>query len=433
MAAAPARLIDPALPRVLILSLVFPPDGVSTAEIMGDLAAELSARGHSVTVVTTTPHYNRDAAAEQRQPRRRCWGSLLQRSDYHGVPVLHVAMPAKSSSVVARLAAWIGFHAVSTLAALIAVDRPDVIVTPSPPLTIGVSAWIIGLLRGGRYVYNVQEIYPDIAVNLGALRNRRMIAMLEALERFVYKKAAAVTVIAPRMRTRLVEKGVSAAKVRVIPNFVDLDRVVEAPRHNEFSRAHRLDEVFAVTYAGNMGPAQGLDVLLEAARILADEPAVRLLLVGDGILREQLSGEAAALPSRNVVVLAYQPNALMPQIYGASDISIVAQAAATGSDAIPSKAYRIMASKRPILAITDPHSDLGALVRDAGCGAVVAPGDPAAVAQVIRGALANRAAWQAMGARGRDYVMSRYTRAAIGGEYDALVRAVASSPDAARA
>jgi colanic acid biosynthesis glycosyl transferase WcaI len=415
------------LANVLILSLVFPPDSVSTAEIMGDLAAELRARGHTVTVVTTMPHYNRDAAAERLQPMRPYWGSLLRRSDYRGITVLHVAMPPKTPSVPRRILAWIGFHVVSTVAGLVAVPRPDVILAPSPPLSIGVSAWLIASIRRAHFIYNVQEIYPDIAVNLGALRNRRLIAALEALERFVYAKASLVTVIAPRMRTRLLTKGVPEAKVRVVPNFVDLDRVVEAPRDNDFARAHGLQHVFTITYAGNMGPAQGLEIVLEAARLLADERRVRFLLIGEGMLRERLTRDAAALPSRNVVVLPYQPNALMPQIYGASDISLVPQAAATGSDAIPSKVYRIIASRRPLIAVTEAGSDLAALVRDAACGVIVAPGDAAGLARTVREALAYRSVWSEMGSRGREYVVARYTRGVIGGEYDALVRAVAGA------
>jgi putative colanic acid biosynthesis glycosyltransferase WcaI len=220
--------------------------------------------------------------------------------------------------------------------------------------------------------------------------------------------------------------------VHVIPNFVDPDRVVEAPRDNEFSRAHGLQDRFAITYAGNMGPAQGLDIVLEAARLLVDEPSVRFLLIGEGMLRAQLARDAAALPNRNVSLLPYQPNALMPQIYGASDVSLVPQAAATGSDAIPSKVYRIMASKRPLIAITERESDLAALVRDAKCGTVVPPGDAPQLAQVVRDAVHRPIAWQEMGARGREYVMARYARAVVGAEYDALVRAVAAGDGGAR-
>jgi colanic acid biosynthesis glycosyl transferase WcaI len=413
--------------EVLILSLVFPPDSVSTGEIMGDLARELRDRGHRVTVLTTVPHYNPDPSAGARQPLRPFWGRLLQRSDYHGITVYHVQMPAKSPSVAGRILGWIGFHVVSTVAGVVTVPKPDVILAPSPPLSIGVSAWIIALVRRARFIYNVQEIYPDIAVNLGALKNATAIRALEALERFVYRKAALVTVIAERMRGRLIAKGVPPGKVQVVPNFVDLDRLTPVARDNPFSRQHDLTEAFSVTYAGNMGPAQGLDTVIDAARLLsAADGSIRFLLIGEGTLRPALTTAAASLPAGNVTVLPYQPNELMPQIYSASDVSLVPQAAATGSDAIPSKVYRIMATGRPLIAVTDPQSDLAALVRDAGCGVVVPPGDGAALADVVRRAAADRATWDAMGRRGRAHVAAHYARPVIAAEYDKLVRATAS-------
>jgi putative colanic acid biosynthesis glycosyltransferase WcaI len=415
--------------NVMILSLVFPPDRVSTAEIMADLAEDLRDRGHAVTVLTTIPHYNPDdgGAAAERQPLRPYWSWLLQRSEYHGIPVYHAAIPAKTPSVVQRILGWIGFHAVSTLAGVISVARPDVILVPSPPLSIGLSAWIIAVLRRARFVYNVQEIYPDIAVNLGALKNKSAISVLEALERFVYRKAAAVTVIAARMRDRLVAKGVPAEKVHVIPNFVDLGRLTPVPRDNEFSKRLHLENTFSVTYAGNMGPAQGLDIVIEAARLLSESDGnIRFLLIGEGMLREPLASSADTLPLKNVSVLPYQPNSMMPAIYCASDICLVPQAAATGSDAIPSKVYRIMAAARPLVAVTDPQSDLAGLVRQAQCGVVVEPGDAARLAGVVRQAIENRAEWEAMGLRGRAHVAGHYSREVVSANYDALIRAVAS-------
>jgi colanic acid biosynthesis glycosyl transferase WcaI len=379
-------------------------------------------------VLTTAPHYNRDATAEARQPLRPFWGTLLRRSDYQGVPVYHAAMPGKTPSVVKRIAGWLGFHLVSTIAGLFVIPRPDVMLVPSPPLSIGLSAWIIGALRRAPFVYNVQEIYPDIAVNLGALKNATAIRALEALERFVYRKAAVVTVIAPRMRDRLLAKAVVPAKVRVIPNFVDLARLTPVGRDNAFSRRHDLGAVFSVTYAGNMGPAQGLDIVIEAARRLTlADGAIRFLLIGNGMLQEPLAAAAAALPLRNVGVLPYQPNSMRPEIYGASDVCLVAQAAATGSDAIPSKVYRIMASGRPLIAVTEAHSDLAVLVRDAQCGVSVEPGDAQQLAETLRRAVKDRQEWEGMGARGRAHVAAHYSRATIAGQYDALLRDVAGS------
>lgn len=413
--------------RVLILSLVFPPDSVSTAEIMGDLAVDLRDRGDTVLVVTTTPHYNRDAEAEARQPMRNVWGRLLQRSEYQGIPVYHVAMPAKGRSVAKRIAAWTGFHAISTTVGVCLVERPDIILAPSPPLSIGASAWIVALFRRARYVYNVQEIYPDIAVSLGALKSRPLIRMLEMLERFVYRRSSAVTVIAPRMRERLIDKGVPGDKVHVIPNFVDLARLTPAQRSNDFSRRHGLDGVFSVTYAGNMGPAQGLDIVIDAARQLPDDGRAKFLLIGDGIEREALTRRAAAVDGHAVTVIPYQPNALMPQIYGASDLCLVTQAAATGSDAIPSKVYRIMASAKPIVAVTDDRSDLAALVRAAGCGAVVTPGDSKGLAQIVADASREADAWRRMGERGRAHVEAHYARAIVTGQYHDLIGRLATA------
>jgi len=420
VAAAGARLN---LSNVLILSLVFPPDSVSTAEIMGDLAVDLRTRGHDVAVLTTTPHYNRDPVLERAQPLSPHWGPLLRRSDYGGIPVFHVPMPAKTRSVPIRLLGWVGFHAVSVVAGAIMRRAPDVILVPSPPLSNGVAAWIIGRLRRAPFIYNVQEIYPDIAINLGALRSQPLIRMLSALERFVYRKAAAISVIAPRMRERLVAKGVPAAKIDVIPNFVDLGRLAPTPRLNEFSRRCDLDRVFTVTYAGNIGPAQGLEIAIDAARLLSDQPQVRFLIIGEGMMRKTLEAAAATLPS-GVQLMEYQPNALMPQIYGASDLCLVTQAAATGSDAIPSKVYRIMASGRPVVAVTESSSDLAALVRSADCGAVVEPGDAAGLAAVVRDAVRAPGEWQEKAARGRAHVAERYDRGTISDRYDALIRQV---------
>ncbi|CAN5826913.1 hypothetical protein BH18ACI5_BH18ACI5_07450 [soil metagenome] len=146
------------LANVLILTLVFPPDSVSTAEIMADLALDLRDRGHSVTVLTTAPHYNRDATAEARQPLRPFLGRLLRRSDYQGVPVYHAAMPGKTPSVLKRIAGWLGFHLVSTIAGLVVIQRPDVMLVPSPPLSIGLSACVVNSLLRAPFVYNFPEI-----------------------------------------------------------------------------------------------------------------------------------------------------------------------------------------------------------------------------------------------------------------------------------
>jgi colanic acid biosynthesis glycosyl transferase WcaI len=414
--------------NVLFLSLVFPPDAVSTAQIMGELAADLRRHGHTITVVTTAPHYNRDAQAAARQPLRARFGGLVKMSDFQGVPVYHAWMPRKTPRVFPRLLAWLQFHLVSTLVGLWVSPRPDVLIVPSPPLTIGLSAWVIGRLRRAPYIYNVQEIYPDIAVNLGVLRNRRAIRALEGLERFVYDRAAAVTVIASRMRQRLIDKGVEPRKVHVIPNFVDLGDLRPGEKQNAFSTAWHLADAFVVTYAGNLGPAQGLETFVDAAALLRDEPDLQCLLVGSGTSGSALQQRVDAHRLSGCRLIPHQPYSAVPDIYGASDVCLVAQAAHTGCDAIPSKVYRIMACGRPVIACTDPASDLAQLITDAGAGVVVAPGSALALAEAMRDAARNRAAWAAMGRAGRAYVEQHYGRERVSLRYHELVARLAPPP-----
>ena len=293
--------------HILVLSLVFPPDNVSTAVIMGELSADLTKAGHDVTVVTTVPHYNRDREAEAHQPLVRQWGPLLYRSEFQGVRVLHVAMPRKGRSKLFRLLAWTQFHVLSLIVALALVRRVDVILTPSPPLTIGVCAWLLGCVYRAPFVYNVQELYPDIAITLGAIRSPWITAPLFALERFVYARARSITVIASRMRQRILQKSVPPDKVRLIPNFVDIEDIAPLPKANEFSCQHGLKDDFVVTYAGNMGPAQGLETVLEAASLLRHESGLRFLLVGEGILVNRLKDLVRDRGLENVLILPHQP------------------------------------------------------------------------------------------------------------------------------
>lgn len=410
--------------KVLLLSLVFPPDAVSTAQLMGELMTDLRDQGHDVTVITTTPHYNRDLEAEKQQPLSR-FAVFFKRSSFHGMTVYHCLMPPKGRNVAGRLMAWMLFHVLSILVATLFVRRCEIVFAPSPPLTIGLCAWIVSLLHRARTIYNVQELYPDIAVSLGIISNPGLIRLLDALASFIYSRSTVVTVIAPHMRRKLLEKGVPPGKVLTIPNFVDLDNLFPQPRKNAFSAAHALDDAFVVSYAGNMGAAQGLETLVEAAEILRHESSIRFLLLGDGNLRDSLRTRVLESQLSNVTFLDYQPFSAMGQIYAASDLCIVPLAAGAGLDAVPSKVYRIMACARPVLAITDPESDLADLVAVSGGGERIAAGDAEAIAAFLRSAAKERKRWQEKGEAGRRYVIEHHSRPVVTSTYGDLVTRIA--------
>lgn len=414
--------------RALFLTLTFPPDNVSTGHLMADIATGLVGKGHEVVVVTSVPHYNHDGSAESSQPLRRKWGKLVQQSTLDGVDVLHVWMPHKGSKVAVRLLSWVWFHLVSTVVALVSVRRIDVVVaTSTPPLTIGISAWLIGLRHGAPYVYNVQELYPDVAEALGAMKNRLAIRAAKGLERLVYRTATAVTAISEQIRAAVISTGAPAEKVHLIPNFVDLEFLTPLPKNNAFAREHGLVEKFVVSYAGNMGVPQRLDLVLDAAKLVGDNSDIVFVMAGNGAVRHLLEARIAGEEIRNVTLLPHQPYELVPQIYAASDISLVTLDSGIGSHALPSKVYRIMACGRPVLAVADPGSDLAELVGESGCGATV-EGAATAIAAAVRNAYNGREALELQGAAGRGFVTENYSRQLVVDRYERLLADLVSGP-----
>ena len=406
--------------RILIHTLVFSPDGVSTAYLMSDLARELVRRGHRVVVLTTTPHYNAEPGSLARQPISPVWGSLLGRSDFNGIPVFHVTMPAKGRKLLARAFDYVRFHLVSLAASVRTVGPYDIVIAPSPPLSIGVIAWLQGMMRSAPAVYNVQEIYPDFLIHQGLIRRGWQIATLRALERFVYARSAMIVSISEWFARTIVARGVPREKVTVIPNFVDAELYRPLPRQNPFARAHGLAESFTVLYAGNLGLSQDWDSVLHAAEQLRTKP-ILFALVGDGARRAWLETEVERRRLANVRLLGYQSRELMPEINASSDVGTIPMKHTSTSDTFPSKIYTIMACGKPVVVSADPDSELAWLVQEAACGQVVLPEDPVAYTDAIARAFADRQGLAGAGARGREFVARRYSKEIVGEAYARLV------------
>jgi putative colanic acid biosynthesis glycosyltransferase WcaI len=411
--------------KILVLSLVFPPDNVSTAHIVGRLAHEFVERGHEVVVLTSTPHYHPDPL-DARAGLTPVFGRLVCRSGSPGLTAYHVWMPPKNRPLGWRLLAWFWFHLITAVLGCVVGRRASVILAPTPPLTIGCEAWWLGRWHRIPFVYNVQEVHPDVAFALGAVRRPWLIRWLKRLESWVYARAAYITVIGSGMRDNLLAKGVPERKLEIISNFVDPDELPIRPRVNPFGVSHGLVDRFVVSYAGNLGVPQGLTTVLDAASLLASCTEIVFVLIGDGSAAGDLQRRAAQQHLTNVTFLPFQPYSAVPDIYAASDISLVPQAEGTGLYGLPSKIYRIMACGRPILGICDPTSEVAELITRADCGGVVGPNDPEALARAVRRAYDDRASWNNKGARGRQFVVEQFSVNRVAEAYTALLTRAAS-------
>jgi colanic acid biosynthesis glycosyl transferase WcaI len=333
-------------------------------------------------------------------------------------------MPDKHCNKLLRIASWLSFHLLSTIIGVCIRFKSDVILVPSPPLSIGINACVIAWLTRSRYIYNVQELYPDIAVNLGVIKHKGLIRLLAAVERFIYNRSAAVTAITESIQNKVVARIRDPQKARLIPNYVDFADVVEAPRINAFSQQYQIEKQFVVTYAGNLGIPQNLAILVEAGKLLSGQDGISILIIGDGTekgdLRQRVNRDAIT----NVQVIDYQSYSMMPLIYAATDVFYVGQNLDAHSDGIPSKSYRIMANKKPIVAVTTPDSDLAQCLRTSGGGVVVASNDPADLATAILAMKASGIDLKKQGKKAFEYVTQAFERSHVSRQYDQLIQSI---------
>jgi len=402
--------------KILLLTLYFAPDVAANAVIMTELAEELNALGHQVTVVTAFPHY----AGNIIDHRYR--GRLIQRDEHKGIRIIRTYLytsPHKRRLRV-RLLSYFSFHMFSTLASLFTGPQ-DIILAPSPPLTIGLSAYIISRVKRIPYVYNVQDIYPDVVVKLGILKKPWVITLSRWLERFVYAGARHITVLSEGFRANLLRKGVPSEKLTVIPNFVDVDFIRPLSRDNGFRHRFGLDDRFVVLYAGNLGHSQSLEHVLECAALLQDRQDIAFVIVGNGSCKPHLEARARQMKLCNVHFIPFQPRRDVPDIYATADVSLVPLRKGIALDSVPSKAYTIMASARPVVAAVDPGSDTWNLVEQAQCGLCVEPENPHALADAILALYADPSLREHLGRNGRQHVVQHYTRQVVAQQYHELL------------
>lgn len=364
--------------RILLLSTYFRPDIASTGVIMAKLAEEFVSKGHEVTVVTSVPHY--DINRVWPEYSRRLVHS--ERSGALRIYRLYTYVAQDKANVFQRILAYGSFNLLSILRG-ITLPKHDVILVPSPPLSNGIIADLLGRISCTPYVYNVQDIWPDVAVRAGVLKNPRWIRRLERMERYVYRRAAGLAVISDGFRSNLLAKGVPEEKISVIPNFIDTDFIAPRPRRNSFSARHGLDEKFVVLFAGNMGFSQGLEFVIDAAAQLQDVPDIQFLMVGNGAGRESAEKHLAKLGIGNVRFLPFQPQEDLPEMYGSADVCLIPLRRGFTTESVPCKLFSIMAAGKPAVAAVDEGSETWTLLQRSQCGLCVEPEDATSLAKAV--------------------------------------------------
>ena len=399
--------------NLVVVTPHFAPDFAPTGEVVTRIVDELTRRGHRIEVITSLPWYREhkvEPGYEGRLYRYEDtpWGRITRINPF----------PAQDKRALLRRGlAFVGFSAIT---AWMGSRGPDVngVLALSPPLTLPLAGLAIARRRNAPLVFNVQDIYPDVAVELGVLNHPRLIKTAHRLERFCYERADAVTVLGEDLQSNVAAKTSHPERVRVIPNFVDTELIRPSDRENSYRKEFGLENKIVVMYAGNVGLSQSLDLVLDAASALAYDDDLVFVINGQGAQRPRLEKQAADLG--NVRFIDTQPAARLPEVLAAADLHLVTLKRGLAKSSVPSKTYSILASGRPLIASVDEGSEVARVVERAGAGVAVPPEDAEAFTKAIRSLIDSPQELERMGVAGRSFVEDWASPAAVAHAYEEL-------------
>lgn len=406
--------------KVLIHSLVFNPDGVSTAYLYGDIAKSLKDQGFEVVVLTTTPHYNKVDSQIKKQPLKwKIWG-LLKESAFGNIKVYHVPQK-KFKSTILRLVGFVYWHIVSFFSAL-SIKNVDIILSPSPPLTIGLLNVWLGKIKGAKVVYNVQEVYPDILGKSDSL----IYKTLSKMEHYIYDKSNAITTIDGIFYDTIHTRFKDPSKLQIIPNFVDTEIYRPIGSYDELDPTLFIrNDNLKLLYAGNIGIAQDWDTLIDLAKLTLDRP-IDYYVIGEGAMRDYLEDKVTSESLSNIHLLPYQPRELMPQIIAFSDLQFIFMESKVAAQGFPSKVYTIMACGKPLLVCSPINTPIYNFLKPLNCAKLITEHQPIEKATQISQWLQNidKSELKEMGKNGLKAIEDKYSKEAVTQQYIKLINSL---------
>lgn len=348
--------------KTLIIVDVYPPEISSASKLIYELAHGLKASGDEVFVATTFPrNYLADGVPE---------GGFKEFSNEDGISVIRVKTPPlKKVNFVVRgisqlLLPFLVFRKVKKY---ITSDLDNVIVY-SPPLPLAAAGFLVKKRYGAKFMLNLWDIFPQNAIDLGILKNKIAIKMFEAIEKFAYKKADILTFHAEHGKQFLIEKkGIPAEKIFLLPHWVDFSPYEKSPIR-DFRREYELEGKFTLLFGGVMGPAQGLEFLIEVANRVKDLKDIVFLLVGDGMEKEKISAMVKNYNLQNVIIKNFVSVDDYPDLVASADAGIVCLSPKNKTPFVPGKFMGYMAAGKPIVAFLNKESDGFGLLEKAHCG-----------------------------------------------------------------
>ena len=357
--------------HILFLTDNFPPEGNAPATRTFEHAREWVSKGHKVTVITCAPNFPEGKVFNGYKNR---W---LSKDKIDGINVWRVkTYITANEGFIKRTIDFVSFMVSGLFFGLFTL-KVDVVIGTSPQFFTVISAWTLAKLKRVPFVFELRDIWPASITAVGAMRGNWIINILEKLELFLYRQANLIVSVTHSFKSELQNRGVSADKIKVVLNGVDLERYSPLQKKDEsLADKYELKNKFVIGYVGTHGLAHALENVIEAAELIAKEDNIRIVFAGGGADRSRLEKIVSERGLENIVMIPRQPKDQMPQVWSLCDISLVhLKDAPLFKTVIPSKIFESMAMGLPII-MAVPIGEATNIIEEYKAGISVSPGCP---------------------------------------------------------
>lgn len=392
-------------PRVLLYCINYAPELTGISKYTTEMAEWLVDNGMDVSVVTAPPYY----PAWRIDPLYS--GVRYHRESIGGVTVFRCPLWVPRQVTGLKRVVHLASFALSSLPIVLWLSirlRPKLILVIEPPLFAAPAAWVAARLAGAASWLHVQDFEVDAAFDMGILRAGGIRRLVLNLESWLMRRFDRVSTISQHMIKRLASKGVDMGRTRFFPNWVKLDRIFPLTHTTSLRTKNFRDDQIVVLYSGNFGKKQGLEILIDAARILEAQrnDRIHFLLCGDGVTSQKLRENATGL--KNITFWPLVPTELLNELLNLADIHVLPQRADAQDLVFPSKLTNMLASGRPVVATANPETQVADILDK--CGLVVPPGDPVALATALKTLANDRDQRILLGAKARHVAESSWDK-----------------------
>jgi glycosyltransferase involved in cell wall biosynthesis len=404
--------------KVLFVNQFFFPNVAAVAQLMADLAEDLTEKEIKVGVLCGRANYSR----EKNDPRAA--NPHLKQVKVHRVPSLNFG----GRSGVVHLLNYLSFLVLAPLRAITLSRYDCTVVFTNPPL-IAVVSWLLRLLHGTKFVYVVEDLYPDVAIELGFLKRDGVVTKIaNKVSSFLLRNADRVVALGGRMKQELLAKGVKEDRIVIIPNWADGEQIYPVEKSaNWFVEKHHLKGKFVVQYSGHMGEGHDFSTILHAAKCLKKYDDIVFLFIGNGPKRGEILELKEQYHLDNVLLLPYQDRTDLRFSLGAADVALISLKSNLESLMFPCKVYGIMASGRPFIYLGSEQGEISRIAQTAECGFTVPPGKVESLVDAILHLYQDESLQQELGSKARKFFLEHFERRLATAQYYGLLMDVAEA------